>query len=70
MDKNTLTHESREAVKAIVSGIKQRLLLSRTSPLVVSIDGGSGAGKSILNAVDAYDLIVVNQQSSQTIGGE
>jgi uridine kinase len=43
--------------KEIIATIK-RLLLSQQGPLVVALDGGSGAGKSILAAVIAEEIEV------------
>jgi uridine kinase len=49
------TPELKEARDAIVSRIK-RLTADRHPPLVVAIDGGSGAGKSILGSMVAEVL--------------
>ncbi|NIK80578.1 uridine kinase [Paenibacillus castaneae] len=55
MEENHLSHKSQEAVRSIISAIKERLV-GRTIPLVVSLDGGSGAGKSTLAAEVASHL--------------
>lgn len=47
MENNHLAHHLEELVQTIVNAIKQRLR-GLTSPLIVSLDGGSGAGKSVL----------------------
>lgn len=47
MKGNQLSHHLEESVQTVVCAMKDRLK-DRTSPLVVSLDGGSGAGKSVL----------------------
>ncbi|TJY44512.1 hypothetical protein E5161_03805 [Cohnella pontilimi] len=50
-----MSQQALKAVESIVSIVKRRLV-ERTGPLVVAIDGGSGAGKSMLAADAALYL--------------
>lgn len=60
MSNNHQSHNIKDSVQIIVDTIKQRMKCS-TSPLVVSIDGGSGAGKSVVSTevADSMDATVI-----------
>jgi len=55
MSNDHQSNSIRDSVQTIVDVIKQRMKCS-TSPLVVSIDGGSGAGKSVMSS-EVADII-------------